>query len=321
MAMQERVYLARRFTPCVERAIAARFAVVRHAVDAPVAPDVLAREAAGCTHLFVSTTERVTSDVIAALAPSLRTIATLSVGHDHIDLAAARAGGIAVLTTPDVLSDACAEVGMLLILAAARRAHEADALVRSGAWTGLAPTLLLGRGLVGRRLGILGMGRIGRGVAQRARAFGMAIHYHNRSRLTSDPEQGATYHATAEALLEQSDVLCLCAPNGGGLDGFLDTARIALLPPEAIVINLSRGDIVDDDALIAALASGRLFAAGLDVFRGEPAIDPRYATMPNVFLTPHIGSATIETRDAMGMLLVEGIDALARGETPSNRLC
>jgi lactate dehydrogenase-like 2-hydroxyacid dehydrogenase len=319
--MKHSAYLARRLTPAVEQAIAERFTVVRPAYDLPVAAEVLVREAAGCTHLFVSTTERVTADVIAALAPSLRTIATLSVGHDHIDLAAARAAGVAVLTTPDVLSDACAEVGMLLILAAARRAHEAEALVRSGAWTGLAPTLLLGRGLVGRRLGILGMGRIGRGVAQRARAFGMTIHYHNRSQLAPEEEQGAVYHATADALLAASDVLCLCAPNGGGLDRFLDAARIALLPREAIVVNLSRGDIVDDDALIAALASGRLFAAGLDVFRGEPAIDTRYAALPNVFLTPHIGSATIETRDAMGMLLVDGIDALARGETPSNRLC
>lgn len=319
--MQQSAYLARRFTPAVEQAIADRFTVVRRAEDTPVAAEVLAREAAGCAHLFVSTTERVTAEVIAALAPSLRTVATLSVGHDHIDLVAARAADVAVLTTPDVLSDACAEIGMLLILAAARRAHEADALVRSGAWAGFAPTLLLGRGLVGRRLGILGMGRIGRGVAVRARAFGMAVHYHNRSRLAAELEHGATYHATAEALLAVSDVLCLCAPGSAGRAAFLDAARMALLPSQAIVVNLSRGDIVDDDALIAALGSGRLFAAGLDVFLGEPAIDPRYAMLPNVFLTPHIGSATIETRDAMGMLLIDGIDALARGETPSNQLC
>jgi glyoxylate reductase len=149
----------------------------------------------------------------------------------------------------------------------------------------------------------------------------MAVHYHNRSRLGAELEQGATYHATAAALLAVSDVLCLCAPGSGGRAAFLDATRIALLPPQAIVVNLSRGDLVDDDALIAALASGRLFAAGLDVFLGEPAIDPRYAMLPNVFLTPHIGSATIETRDAMGMLLIDGIDALARGETPSNQLC
>lgn len=318
--MKQCAYLARRFTPAVERAIAERFTVVRHDGDGPVPAEVLAREAAGCAHLFVSTTECVTAQVIAALSPSLKTIATLSVGYDHIDLAAARAHGIAVLVTPDVLSDACAELGMLLILAATRRAHEADALVRSGAWSGFAPTLLLGHGLVGRRLGILGMGRIGRGVAVRARAFGMTCHYHNRSRLAADLEQGAIYHAAAETLLAQSDILCICVPGGRELDRFLDAARIALLPPQAIVVNLSRGDVVDDDALIAALQSGRLFAAGLDVFRGEPAIDPRYAAMPNVFLTPHIGSATIETRDAMGMLLIDGIDARARGETPSNQL-
>jgi glyoxylate reductase len=155
----------------------------------------------------------------------------------------------------------------------------------------------------------------------RAKAFGMTCHYHNRTRLDPELEQGATYHASAEALLAVSDVLCLCAAGSTSLERFLDARRIALLPPEAIVVNLARGDIIDDDALIEGLVNGRLFAAGLDVFRGEPALDPRYAAIPNVFLTPHIGSATIETRDAMGLLLVEGIDALARGETPSNQLC
>lgn len=316
-----RAFLARRFTPAVEAAIGTRYEVLRANHDRGMSAGDLATAAPGSEVLFVSTAERVDAAAIAALSPALRVIATLSVGHDHIDLDAARAHGVAVLTTPDVLSEACAEIAMMLILNAARRAHEADALVRENRWQGFAPTLLLGRGLTGRRLGILGMGRIGREVAARARAFGLIVHYHNRSRLAADLEAGATYHDSAEGLLAHSDVLCLCAPGGASLANFLDAARIALLPRGAIVVNIARGEMVDDAALIAALESGQVFAAGLDVFTGEPAIHPGYRALPNVFLSPHIGSATIETRDAMGMLLVHGLDALARGEVPANRLC
>ncbi|MEE4454180.1 D-glycerate dehydrogenase [Novosphingobium resinovorum] len=316
-----RAFLARRFTPAVEAAIEQNYEVVRAGQDRGMSAEEIAGAARGAEVIFVSTAERVTAATIAALAPALRVIATLSAGHDHIDLDAARASGVAVLTTPDVLSEACAEIGMMLILNAARRAHEADLLVRGDNWHGFAPTLLLGRGLVGKRLGILGMGRIGREVAARARAFGMAIHYHNRSRLAEEREAGATHHASPEALFAHSDVLCLCAPGGTALERVVDARRIALLPAGAIVVNLARGEMIDDDALIAALGSGHVFAAGLDVFAGEPAIHPGYRGLANVFLSPHIGSATIETRDAMGMLLVDGLDALARGETPSNQLC
>jgi glyoxylate reductase len=179
---------------------------------------------------------------------------------------------------------------------------------------------LLGVGLTGKRLGILGMGRIGRELAARAAGFGMTLHYHNRSQLPAELEQGAIYHPTPDGLLAESDVLLLCAPGGGAMAGFLDRTRIAMLPAGAIVVNLSRGDLVDDDALIEALGSGHLFAAGLDVFRGEPALDPRYASLPNAFLTPHLGSATTETRDAMGFALLDGLAALDRGETPPNRI-
>ena len=318
---RKRAFVARRLTPLVEKAIAARFDVVRPEEDLPVSAATLASTALGCSHLFVSTTERLPESVFEALAPTLTAVATISVGYDHIDLAAARRFGVAVLTTPDVLSAACAEIAMLLTLNAARRGYEADCLVRSGSWAGWAPTQMLGLGLVGRRLGILGMGRIGREVAARAASFGMECHYHNRTRLSEEIEKGAHYHATAEDLLGVSDVLCVCAPGGPSLSGFLNEARIGLLPPDAIVVNISRGDIIDDEALISALLSGRVFAAGLDVFKGEPQLDPRYAQLPNVFLTPHIGSATTATRDKMGMMLVDGVDALARGETPSNQIC
>jgi glyoxylate reductase len=318
--IKKRAYAARIFTDRVMDALAGRYELTVNQVDRPIGGPALAEAAAGCDYLFVSVTERVDAGVIEALAPRLRVIATLSVGVDHIDLEAARRHGVAVVYTPDVLSAACGELAWLLILNAARRGHEADALVRAGQWEGWAPTQLLGLGLEGRRLGIFGLGRIGREVAKRAAGFGMTLHYHNRRQLDPAQEGGALYHATPEGLLAASDILCLCAPGGGSAEGFLTSDRIALMPADAIVVNISRGDLVDDDALIAALASRRLFAAGLDVFRGEPALDLRYRALPNVFLTPHIGSATVETRDGMGFMLLDGVAAIERGDTPANRI-
>ena len=320
LASRPRAYAARIFTDRVMAALAERYDLVVNEGDRPIGGAALAEAARGCTYLFVSVTERVDKGVIDALMPGLRTIATLSVGLDHVDLDAARAAGVAVVYTPDVLSVACGELAWLLILGAARRGQEAGAMVRSGAWPGWAPTQLLGLGLEGRRLGILGLGRIGREVAKRAVGFGMPVHYHNRRRLDPALEGGAAYEPTPEALLAASDVLCLCAPGGGGSAGWLDRARIDLLPPDAIVVNVSRGDLVDDDALIEALQSRRLFASGLDVFRGEPELDQRYLSLPSAFLTPHIGSATIETRDGMGFMLLDGGAAIDRGETPANRI-
>jgi lactate dehydrogenase-like 2-hydroxyacid dehydrogenase len=316
-----RIYAARRFTLAVEKALFERYDVKLNDADAVLAPDKLATEADQCDYLLVSITEKVTSHVIRQLAPKLKVIATLSVGVDHIDLEAARAAGVAVIYTPNVLSKACAEIALLLMLNAARRGHEANELVRSGRWQGYAPTQLLGMGLDGRRLGILGMGRIGREVATRAASFGMKIHYHNRNRLDPGDESGAVYHPSPDSLLRHSDVFCICLHAGAEVRGFLDARRIRLLPPGAIVINISRGSVVDDGALIAALRSGRVFAAGLDVFDQEPAIDARYRTLPNVFLTPHIGSATTDTRDAMGFLLLDGIRALEEGRPSPNHFC
>jgi lactate dehydrogenase-like 2-hydroxyacid dehydrogenase len=270
--------------------------------------------------LFVTATERIDASVIDALSPTLKAIATLSVGHDHIDLVAARERDITVLHTPDVLSDACAEIAMMLMLNACRRGLEGDRMVREGAWQGWAPTQLLGRGLVGTKLGIFGMGRIGRAIAKRAKAFGMDIHYHNRNRLTADLEDGATYHATLDAILSASDVLMIAAPGSPDSRGLFDAEKLARLPHGAVVVNISRGDFIDDSALVDALASGRIFAAGLDVFANEPNVDTRYRALPNVFMTPHIGSATHETREAMGQMLIDGLDALGDGRAPTNRV-
>lgn len=313
-------FLCRRFTPAIEAELHRRFRLSVNAGDSVLPPAGIADRAQGAEVLFVTATEAVSADVIRSLQPHLKIIATLSVGFDHIDMAAARAAGIRVLHTPDVLSDACAEIAMLLLLNACRRGYEADRMVRSGAWPGWGPTQLLGLGLTGRRLGIFGMGRIGRAIATRARGFGLQVHYHNRTRLSPGLEAGAVYHESADGLLAGSDIFLIAAPGRPELKGFLDHARIARMPKGSVVVNISRGDLIDDDALIEALQSGHLFAAGLDVFANEPHIDPRYRTLDNVFLSPHIGSATHETRDAMAWLLIRGIETLAKGDVPANLL-
>ncbi|MGT2455538.1 2-hydroxyacid dehydrogenase [Cupriavidus basilensis] len=316
----EKAYLCRRLPAEIEVALRDRFCVSVNQQDALLSPAEIAENAKGASVLLVTATERIDGELLRKLAPTLRTVATLSVGVDHIDLFSARELGIDVLHTPDVLSDACAEIALMLLLNASRRGFEADRLVRTGHWAGWAPTQLLGKGLVGKRLGIFGMGRIGRAIATRARAFGMDIHYHNRSRLAPAIAQDAIYHATLDSLCRNSDALMVAAPGAPELKGALDRAHIAALLPGAVVVNISRGDIVDDDALIDALQSGHVFAAGLDVFANEPCIDPRYRTLDNAFLSPHIGSATHETRNAMGWLLIDGIEALRRGERPANLL-
>jgi len=320
LPQRPRAFLCRRFTPAVETALQARFVLQVNEDDSILPSTEIARRAEGCEVLLVSATEAVDAATIARLAPTLRVVATLSVGYDHIDMAAARAAGVRVLHTPDVLSDACAEIALMLLLNACRRGFEADRMVRTGAWAGWAPTQLLGMGLIGRTLGIFGMGRIGRAIAVRAKAFGLHIHYHNRSRLDATLEQGATYHQTLDGLLSASDILMVAAPGAPSLRGTFDAERLARLPEGAVVVNISRGDLVDDEALIAALRSGRVRAAGLDVFANEPQVHPGYRELDNVFLSPHIGSATHETRDAMGWLLIDGIEALGRGETPDNLL-
>ncbi len=219
-----------------------------------------------------------------------------------------------------MLTDATADITLLCMLGAARRAWEAQDMLRRGAWTGWTPVQLMGSHLGGRRLGILGMGRIGRAVASRARSFGMTIHYHNRSRLSPELEEGAVFHETPEALLQVSDAIPLNAPATPETENFLNAERIELLPEGAIVINTARGNLVDDTALIAALRSGRVRAAGLDVFRGEPAVDPGYFTLENAYLLPHLGSATLETRNAMGLCCLDNLDVYFGGREPPNRI-
>lgn len=313
-----KAYLCRRFTESVEAAMRARYELHVNEGDSILSPQEIIQAAQGSEVLMASATEQINEDVLRSLSPALRYVSTLSVGYDHIDMNVAHELGIGVLHTPDVLSDACAEIALMLMLNACRRGYEADRMVRSGSWTGWSPTQLLGTGLKGKRVVIFGMGRIGREIAGRARAFGMEIHYHNRRPLPSELAAGAIYHASLDDALRIADVFVIAVPGSPQLKGVINAARIALMPPRAVLVNISRGELVDDDALISALATGHLFAAGLDVFANEPDVDPRYRELDNVFLSPHIGSATQETRDAMGWLLVNGLDALYQGATPGN---
>ncbi len=262
--------------------------------------------------------DKLDAGVIQALPPTVKVIGTFSVGFEHIDLAAARARGILVVNTPDVLSVATAECTLLLLLAAARRAGEGERLVRSGTWTGWAPTQMLGTGVVGRSLGIFGMGRIGRELATLARGLAMTVHYRNARRLPAELERGAIFHDNDDSFLAASELLSLNAPGGAATMHWLNAERIAKLPPGVVVANAGRGTLVHDAALIAALRSGHVAAAGLDVYEGEPALNPAYLTLENVVLLPHLGSATMATRDAMGGMVLDGIDAVLAGREPVN---
>jgi lactate dehydrogenase-like 2-hydroxyacid dehydrogenase len=282
--------------------------------------DEIVKGAEGCQALLVFPGDKVGADTIQRLPAGIRAIATFSVGYDHIDLKAAKARGIPVTNTPDVLTDATADIAIMLMIGAARRAAEGDAMVRANQWKTWHTMFMLGRHVTGQRLGIFGMGRIGQAVAKRARGFDMKIHYHGRNRLPPAKELGATYHQRVEDLLAVSDFLTLHCPSSPETRGFLNATRIAALPDGAVVVNTARGDIVDDAALIAALKSGKLAAAGLDVFAGEPNINPGYRDLKNTFLLPHLGSATLETRNAMGFTALDNLDAIFAGRTPPNLL-
>ena len=265
-------------------------------------------------------TEHFTAELIARLPDRVRAIANFSVGVDHVDLAAAREKGLIVTNTPDVLSDATAETAMLLMLGAARRASEGERLVRTARWESWSPAFMVGIQVTGKRLGIVGMGRVGQVTARRARGFEMEILYHNRRATDAGAELEAKYFEHLEEMLPLCQFLSIHCPATPQTRGLLNRECIALLPDDAVVVNTARGAIVDDDALIEALKEGKLAAAGLDVFNNEPDINPQYRKLDNVFLLPHIGSATRETRDAMGFRALDNLDAIFAGNEPGDRV-
>lgn len=267
----------------------------------------LSEAAQGHDAVIVMPGDRLDAAQLDALPASVQALGTYSVGLDHVDLAHATRRGLPVYHTPDVLTDAVADLALFLIIGAARGTTAAERTLREGGWGRWTPTLLVGRSLQGLRLGIFGMGRIGAAIAARARPFGLQVNYHNRRRLPAGEELGAVYHPELDGLMAHSDVLCLCAPSVPELRGSIDARRLALLPSGALLVNIARGDLVDEDALFLAVEAGRIGGLGIDVYRNEPAIDPRWLALPRATLLPHIGSATEQVRTAMGMLLIDGL--------------
>ncbi|HET7106792.1 MAG TPA: D-glycerate dehydrogenase [Candidatus Acidoferrum sp.] len=302
-----------RYTKEIEDRIERDFNARRNPNQLPFSQQQLLSASEGADAMFITPADRLDSGFFQKVSPTIKIVATFSVGFEHIDLQAAARRKIPIAYTPGVNHEATADIAMLLLLGASRRAYEAQELVRTGAWKPLSPDMLLGWQLGGKILGIFGMGRVGKALARRARGFGMKIHYCNNSELPAEIAGDAIYHKDPSDLLRVSQFLSLHAPETPETRHFLNAKAISLLPPGAIVVNTARGGLVIDEDLIAALKSGRLAAAGLDVFEGEPKLNPEYASLKNTFLLPHIGSATIETRTAMGMLALDNVDAVLNG--------
>ena len=262
---------------------------------------------AGCDGILSALTDKLDAETINQLPDSVKIISNFAVGFGNIDLEAAKKRGIAVTNTPDVLTDATAEIGVLLILGACRRASEGIEKAREGGWVWSAD-MLIGKQLTDTRLGILGMGRIGQKIAKIAKSLGMIIHYHNRSKLSEEKEQGATYHDNLNDLMKVSDVLSVCCPASKETINLINKDTLELLPKGAVVTNVARGDIIEDEALIDALERRKVYAVGLDVYKNEPNLNPGYLKHKSAFILPHLGSATKETRTAMANLAIDNMD-------------
>jgi lactate dehydrogenase-like 2-hydroxyacid dehydrogenase len=301
-------------TDVITRARSEFDAVVAEGPDDMTVAEVVAAAAVHrADAIMFANTLPLTAEAIAALPPTVRAGATSSVGYDHIDVAAAKARGMMVTNTPGVLAECTADHAMMLLLAAARRGYEYDRIMRQGWRYRIGQGDLLGVRVTGKRIGILGMGGIGRAMAQRARGFDMQVMYHSRRRLPPDLERGAVWFERLHDMLPHCDFLSVHAPGGAATNRILDSQALALLPNDAVVVNTARGSLIDEDALYTALTTGKLFAAGLDVFRDEPNFDLRFAALDNVMLSPHVGSASRETRNAMGFKALDNIAAVLAG--------
>ena len=261
----------------------------------------------GCDGILTSLTDKMDKETISKLPDTVKIISNFAVGFGNIDLDAAKKRGIAVTNTPEVLSDATAEIGILLILGACRRAAEGIEAAREGGWKWSAD-YLIGKQLTGTKLGILGMGRIGQKIAKIAKSLGMVIHYHNRSKLTDDKEDGAIYHDNIKSLFSVSDVLSICCPATKETENMINKETVEYFPKGAIITNVARGDIIEDEALIDALNRRKIYAVGLDVYKNEPNLNPGYLKIKTAFILPHLGSATKDTRIAMANLAIDNID-------------
>lgn len=320
MTQKPTLWLTRKLSDATEARASRDYDVILNPHDALSSGDDIIAMSHKVDAIIPCHSELFTAEVAAALSDRLKIIANHSVGVDHCDLSALQARGITVTNTPDVLSDATAEIAFLLLLGAARRAIEGDTLVRSGNWESWSPAFMVGTQVSGKRLGIIGMGKVGQVMAKRGRGFDMEIHYHNRSRLTPELECGATFHESLESLLGVADFLSLHCPATDQTRNLMNPDTLACLPRGAILINTARGALVDEAALLNAIESGQLAAAGLDCFKNEPLGNPQFSNHQNIFTLPHIGSATFETRDAMGFRALDNVDTFFNGGTPRDKL-
>lgn len=316
------VVVTRRLPDPIETRMMELFRARLNIDDAPMTQAQLIEAVKEAEVLVPTVTDRIDSAVLSQAGPQLRLIASFGTGVDHIDLKTARQRGITVTNTPGVLTEDTADMTMALILSVSRRLTEGERLVRSGAWGGWSPTAMLGHRISGKRLGIVGMGRIGSAVAQRAKGFGLSVHYHNRRRVHEDVEAEleATYWESLDQMLARMDIVSINCPHTPATYHLLSARRLKLLQHHAIIVNTSRGEVIDENALARMLAGGELAGAGLDVFEHEPAINPKLIKLDNVVLLPHLGSATIEGRMAMGEKVIINIKTFADGHTPPDRV-
>ena len=316
------VIVTRKLPEVIETRMMELFATRLNDDDSPMTRDDLAAAVQEADVLVPTVTDHIDKTVLAQANPRLRLIANFGTGVDHIDLATARARGITVTNTPGVLTEDTADMTMALILAVPRRLAEGERLVRSGRWTGWGPTTMLGHRIWGKRLGIIGMGRIGSAVARRARGFGLSIHYHNRHRVSAEAEEAleATYWESLDQMLARMDIISINCPHTPATYHLLSARRLKLLRRHAYIVNTSRGEVVDENALTRMLRNGDLAGAGLDVFEHEPAINPRLMALDNVVLLPHLGSATIEGRIDMGEKVIINIKTFVDGHVPPDRV-
>lgn len=315
-----RVVVTRRLPDAVETRLAECFDAVLNVDDEQLTPRELAGAARDADGLLATVTDQLDATMFADVPPRLGIVANFGVGHNHIDLVAARSAGVVVTNTPDVLTDDTADLAMTLMLMAARRAGEGERHVRSGAWTGWRPTHMLGARLTGATLGIVGMGRIGLAVAHRAHAgFGMRVLYYQPNPIALDGLDAAPC-ASLEELLAASDVVSIHCPATPQTRDLIDAQALACMRPGAILVNTARGDVIDESALVTALRSGRLAGAGLDVYPNEPYVHPDLLGLENVVLLPHLGSATLESRVAMGMRAVDNLVAFFSGDVPNDQV-
>ena len=321
MSQKPVVLVTRKLPDAVEEQLAKHFELILNPDDRLYSTKELLETAASVDAILPCHTEKFSAETIASLPERVKAIANYSVGVDHVDLEAAKNRGLIVTNTPDVLSDATAEIAMLLMLGAARRASEGERIMRNQEWTDWSPAFMVGHQITGKRLGILGMGRVGQVVAKRARGFDMTIHYHNRRPIDGALAGDAVYHDSVESLLPEIDVLSIHCPASEQTKGLINKDTLALMHADSILVNTSRGGVIDDDALVKALQTGIIAAAGLDVYNGEPDnIHPAYRQLDNIFLLPHIGSATLDTRNAMGYRAMDNLIAIFNDKEPGDRV-